>query len=71
MLVFQRYPRKCHYVIKKSCYDMYIAKLFEIVFFFYVKDDNLSPCLHNIRLYYNIEMLQCFVNQNAHVYLKQ
>jgi len=26
---------------------------------------------HDIRLSYNIEMLQCFVNQNAHVYIKQ
>jgi len=46
--------------------------MFEIVFSFYVKDSNLYPCLHNIRLSYNkkyIEMLQCFVNQNGHVYI--
>jgi len=50
---------------------MYIAKIFEIVFSFNVKDNTIFPCLHNIRLSYNIEMLQCFVNQNAHVYIKQ
>jgi len=51
---------------------MYIVKMFEIVFSFYVKDSNLYPCLHNIRLSYNkkyIEMVQCFVNQNGHVYI--
>jgi len=28
--------------------------MFEIVFFFNVKDTNIFPCLHNIRLSYNI-----------------
>jgi len=28
--------------------------MFEIVFFFIFKDNNLFPCLHNIRLSYNI-----------------
>jgi len=51
---------------------MYIVKMFENVFSFNVKDKNIYPCLHNTRLSFNIkEMLQCFVNQNAHVYIKQ
>jgi len=28
--------------------------MFEIVFFFNVKDNNIFPCLHHIRLSYNI-----------------
>jgi len=28
--------------------------MFEIVFSFNVKDNNIFPCLHNIRLSYNI-----------------
>ena len=35
--------------------------MFEIVFSFYVKDNNIFPCLHNtciIRLSYNIQ--KCF-----------
>ena len=35
-------------------YNMYILKMFEIVFSFNVKDNNIFPCLHNIRLSYNI-----------------
>jgi len=50
---------------------MNIVKKSEIVFSFNVKDNNIFPCLHNIRLFYNIEMLQCFVYQNARVYIKQ
>ena len=53
-------------------YNMYIVNNFEIVFSFNVKDINICPCLHNIGLSYNIiEMLQWFVNQNAHLYIKQ
>jgi len=37
---------------------MYIVKMFEIVFSFNVKDNNKFPCLHNIRLSYNI--YKCF-----------
>jgi len=48
---------------------MFIVKLFEIVFSFNVKDNDIFPCLHTIRISYN--MFQCFVNQNAHVYIKQ
>ena len=33
---------------------MYIVKMFEIMFSFYVKDTNIFPCLHNIKLSYNI-----------------
>jgi len=33
---------------------IYILKMFEIGFFFVVKDNNLFPFLHNIRLSYNI-----------------
>jgi len=29
---------------------MYIVKMFEIVFTFDVKDNNICPCSHNIRL---------------------
>ena len=43
-------------------YNSYIVKMFEIVFFFSVKDNYIFPCLHTIRLFYNKEMLQCFVN---------
>jgi len=32
----------------------YIVKLFDIVFSFNVKDNNIFPCLHNIRNSYNI-----------------
>ena len=35
-------------------YIMYIVKIFEIVIFFTVKDNNIFPCLRNIRLSYNI-----------------
>ena len=35
-------------------YNMYIVKMFEIVFCLNVKDTNICPCLHNIRLSYNI-----------------
>jgi len=35
-------------------YNMYIVKMFEIMFFFIVKDNKIFPCLHNIRLSYNI-----------------
>jgi len=28
--------------------------MFEVVFSFDVKDNNIHPCLHNIRLSYNI-----------------
>jgi len=45
--------------------------MFEIVFSFNVKNNNIFPCSHNIRLSYYIEMLQYFVNQIAHVYIKQ
>jgi len=45
---------------------VYIEKMFQIVFSLNVKDNYIFPCLHNIRLSYN--MLQC--NQNAHVYIK-
>jgi len=34
---------------------MYIANMFQIVFSFGVKDNNILPCLHNIRLSYNIQ----------------
>jgi len=34
--------------------NMYIVKMFEIVFSFNDKDKNIIPCLHNIRLSYNI-----------------
>ena len=37
---------------------MYIVKKFEIVFSFNIKDNNIFPCLHNIRLSYN--KLKCF-----------
>jgi len=37
-------------------YNMYILNMFEIVFSFNVKDNNIFPCLHNIRL-----SDQCFV----------
>jgi len=36
-------------------YIVYIVNLFEIVFSFNVKDNNIFPCLHNIRLSYNIK----------------
>jgi len=35
-------------------YNMYIVNMFEIVFSFNVKDTNIFPGLHNIRLSYNI-----------------
>ena len=35
-------------------YRMNIIKMFEVVFSFDVKDNNIFPCLHNIRLPYNI-----------------
>jgi len=34
---------------------MYIVKQFDIVFSFNVKNNNIFPCLHNIRLSYNIK----------------
>ena len=33
---------------------IYIVKMFEIVFFFIVKDKHIFPCLHTIRISYNI-----------------
>jgi len=33
---------------------MYIVKMFEIVFSFNVKDNNIFPCSHHIRFSYNI-----------------
>ena len=39
-------------------YNIYIVKLFEIVFSFNVKDNNICPCLYNIRRSYNVE--KCF-----------
>ena len=55
-------------LLGKYYYNIYIhvVKMFEIVFFFMVKDNKIFPCLHNIRLSYNI-----FFNQNVHVYIKQ
>jgi len=48
------------------------SKTFEIVFSFNVKDNNICPCLNNIKTFLSyIKMLQCFANQNAHVYIKQ
>ena len=38
---------------------MYIVKKFEIVFSFNVKDTNIVPCLHNIRLSYNNAAVLC------------
>ena len=35
-------------------YNMHIVIKIEIVFAFNVKDNNIFPCLHNIRLYYSI-----------------
>jgi len=35
-------------------YNMYTVTKFEIVFFFNVKDSDICPFLHNIRLSYNI-----------------
>ena len=39
---------------------VYTVKMFKIVFSFYVKDNNIFPCLHNtcISNFYNIK--QCF-----------
>jgi len=34
-------------------YNMHIVKMFEVVFSFDVKDNNIFSCLHNIRLFYN------------------
>jgi len=34
---------------------MYIANMFEIVFSFNVKENNICPCLHNIRFSYNVQ----------------
>ena len=42
------------YLFVRYFYNMYIVKLFEIVFSLNVKDTNIFPCLHNIRLFYNI-----------------
>jgi len=52
-------------------YNVCIVKRskFLIVFYLNVKDNNICPSEHYIRLSYN--MLQCFANQNAHVYIKQ
>jgi len=33
---------------------MYIVNMFEIVFYCNVKDNNIFPSLHNIKLSYNI-----------------
>ena len=41
-------------------YNMYIVKMFEILLFFIVKDNNIFPCLHHIRLSYNIKLYKCF-----------
>jgi len=35
-------------------YNMYILKMFEIVFFFIVKDNHMFQCLHNIRFSFHI-----------------
>ena len=64
-----KFVRVCS-LVGRYFYNMYILKKLEIVFFFNVEDNSILPCLHNIRLSFNklhIEMLQCFVNQNAHV----
>jgi len=45
--------------------------MFEIVFFFNIKDNKMCLCLHNIRLSHNIEIRLWFVNQNVNVYIKQ
>ena len=39
-------------------YKVYIVKMFEIMFSFNVKDNNIFPCLYNIRLSYKIQ--KCF-----------
>ena len=46
--------------------------MFEIVFSFNVKDNNIFQCKQNIRLSFNIKtILQGFANENAHDYIKQ
>jgi len=35
-------------------YNIYKVNMFKIVFSYNVKDTNIFPCLHNIRLSYNI-----------------
>jgi len=43
--------------------------LYEIVFFL-VKDNNILPCLHTIRLSYNIYKYVSALSINAYVYMK-
>jgi len=41
-------------VLGRYFYNMYIVNVFEIVFSFNVKDNNIVLYFHNIRLFYNI-----------------
>ena len=52
--------------------QIWYSKTFKILFSFYVTDSNIFPCLHNIRLSYNVyRKAAVFCNKNAHVYIKQ
>ena len=41
-------------ILGKYFYSMNIINMFEVVFSFDVKDNNIFPCLHYIRLFYNM-----------------
>jgi len=41
-------------LLRRYFYKVYIVKMFEIVLSFNVKDNNIFPCFHNIRLSYNM-----------------
>ena len=48
---------KCSWVpslLGRYFYNIFIVKIIETVFSFTIKDNNIFPCLHNIRLSYNI-----------------
>ena len=44
----------CSSFLGRYFYNKYIVKVFKIVFFFNIKDNNIFQYLHNIRLSYNI-----------------
>ena len=55
MTYFQnfKFVRVCS-LVGRYFYNMHIVRKFEVMFSFNVKNKNIFPCLHDIRLSYNI-----------------
>jgi len=55
-------------LVGRYFYNLYKIKKFEIVFSFNVRDNNIFPLLHNIRLSYNIYTASLFYQSRMPMY---